>query len=485
MRKLTVFLTAYILFFSFSCFSQEIKDADLAGPFSWYSNDSRKLRKQISSYLRNVPYQDIDGKIIAMISPHAGVKFSGQVASYGFKTLSEEEIKTVVLVGFSHRADYDEVAVFDYDGYRTPLGVLYTDKDLTEKILASDTGFISRKQTFKKENSIELILPLIQVALGNPKIVILAIGDQSFDNCQLVGGVLAKLLKEREDAVIIASTDMSHFLPHEQAEKIDSRTADIITKMDPEELFVESTGLNRMCGAGAVVSVMIAAKELGADRFIALKSDTSASTAGRKDDVVGYLSGVFIKEDQSSQDGSLTRQQKNELLQIARDTITLYLKEGKIFHPKVTDPKLKEYRGLFVTLRTDGNLRGCMGDLMGDKPLYMGVVERALSALRDDPRFSYNRLSADDLDNVHIEISVLSPLKEVDSADEIIPGKHGVLVKKGFRGGVYLPQVATEMGWDKEEFLNSLCGQKAGLPEDCWKTGKCKMQIFSAEVFEE
>lgn len=489
MRKNVIFFSFCVLFFSSPCFSQDIKNADLAGPFSWYSDNPHKLKREITGYLEEAPLKDIDAKIIAMISPHAGVKFSGPVAAYGFKALSKEKIETVVLVGFRHAADYKKIAVFDYDGYRTPLGVLYTDKELTKKILDTDAGFVSRREAFDEENSIELILPLIQVALGNPKVVILAIGNQDFDNSRLIGQTLAELLSEREDYVIIASTDMCHFLPLPQAEKIDARTIKLIEEMDPQQLFIESAGLNRMCGTGAVVAVMMAAKKLGADRFITLKSDTSASTGGDKNDVVGYLSGVFIKDEKKkanvSVDDSLTDEQKEKLLQIARDTITLYLKEGKIFKPQVDDPKLKEYRGLFVTLRTDGDLRGCMGDMMGDKPLYLGVVERALSALRDDPRFSFNRLTEEDLDDIHIEISVLSPLREVDSADEIIPGKHGVLVEKGFRGGVYLPQVATEMGWDKEEFLNSLCAHKAGLPMDCWKTGKCRMKIFTAEVFEE
>jgi len=139
--------------------------------------------------------------------------------------------------------------------------------------------------------------------------------------------------------------------------------------------------------------------------------------------------------------------------------------------------------GVFVTLRKNNQLRGCIGNIIGTNPLYLGVKNMAIAAATQDYRFT--TVTKEELEDIQIEISVLSPLKQITNIEEIILGKHGVLVKDGYRSGVYLPQVATETGWNKEEFMNSLCGQKAGMELDAWKSGKCEIYIFSAEVFEE
>jgi AmmeMemoRadiSam system protein A len=139
--------------------------------------------------------------------------------------------------------------------------------------------------------------------------------------------------------------------------------------------------------------------------------------------------------------------------------------------------------GAFVTLHEYGQLRGCIGNLIGSGPLYKTVAAMAIEAATGDPRFA--RLTPQQIGKIDIEISVLSEMKRVKDASEInIPG-HGVLVRRGFRSGVYLPQVATETGWGKEEFLTSLCGQKAGLPADAWKDPDTELYVFTAEVFGE
>ena len=147
------------------------------------------------------------------------------------------------------------------------------------------------------------------------------------------------------------------------------------------------------------------------------------------------------------------------------------------------DEVFKTVMGVFVTLHYDHQLRGCIGNIVGTKPLYMGVRDMAIAASTQDSRF--RPVAKDELENIHIEISVLSPLKKITSPEEIVMGKHGVLVRSNFRSGVYLPQVATETGWSKEEFMNSLCSQKAGLAPDAWKKGECDIYVFSAEVFQE
>jgi len=179
----------------------------------------------------------------------------------------------------------------------------------------------------------------------------------------------------------------------------------------------------------------------------------------------------------------LNEKQKKRLLEIARKTIEEHLKTGKILELNETDPKLKKACGAFVTLHERGELRGCIGNIVGQKPLYITVRDMAIQSSTQDPRFAPVKLP--ELKDIKIEISALSPLKKIKDAKEIQLGVHGVLVKKGWNSGVFLPQVAAETGWNKEEFLSNLCVHKAGLPADAWKHSSCEMYIFDAAVFSE
>lgn len=487
MRR-AIFLCLFLAVFTGAVFSQNIKEADLAG--IWYSDNPELLAKKVKSFLEEADAAPIEEEVTAIISPHAGLVYSGPAAAYAFKAVKNKEINTVVVVGFSHKKSYEGIAVFDKDGYRTPLGVLYADKGLREAVISADEKIFAMPEAFDGENSIELILPFIQTAFKNPKILLSAIGRQSFENCEILGEALYGALKGKDNFLIIASTDMSHYLPYSKTKDIDALSADLITEMRPKELFLESAGKNRMCGLGAVVSTMIAAKKLGANKVKILK--TSASSTNPDEKAVGYLSAAFIKvkedkdearKETEDMDGFLNDRREKELLGLARSTLNLYVTKREILEPETDDPRLKEIMGVFVTLNKSGQLRGCIGNIIGRKPLHIGVRDMAISSAAQDPRFS--PVIESELKDIKIEISVLSPPKKINSPDEIIIGKHGVMVKKGFNSGVYLPQVAHETGWGKEEFMNSLCAHKAGIPANSWKTGECEIYIFTAEVFGE
>ncbi|MDD5669953.1 MAG: AmmeMemoRadiSam system protein A [Candidatus Omnitrophica bacterium] len=181
--------------------------------------------------------------------------------------------------------------------------------------------------------------------------------------------------------------------------------------------------------------------------------------------------------------GLLTVEQKKRLIEIARQTIKYKLEKGKDLKIDESDETLNRKMGAFVTLHEDGQLRGCIGNLIGSKALYLTIQEMALEAALRDPRFTPLKLN--ELNKIEIEISVLSPLEKVDSCEDIILSTHGVLIQKGMRSGVFLPQVAEETGWSKEEFLSCLCSHKAGLPPDAWKDPSTEIYIFTAEVFSE
>ena len=178
-----------------------------------------------------------------------------------------------------------------------------------------------------------------------------------------------------------------------------------------------------------------------------------------------------------------TQAQRKRLLRIARQAIREYLSSGKIKDFSETDPALLEEKGAFVTLRRSGELRGCIGNIIARGPLYQTVRDMSIQAATQDPRFK--PLTLDELDGIEIEISVLSKPRREFNPENIIMGKDGVIVKNGYASGVFLPQVATETGWSREEFLSTLCAQKAGLPKDAWKDKNTELYIFTAEVFSE
>lgn len=179
----------------------------------------------------------------------------------------------------------------------------------------------------------------------------------------------------------------------------------------------------------------------------------------------------------------LTKEQKDTLLKLARDTIEKYVNEDLVLKYEAKDPVLKEKYGAFVTLHNHGRLRGCIGMIEGTEPLFETIIDMAIQSSTNDPRFV--PVTPDEIKDLDIEISVLSPKRRVKSIDEIEMGKHGVIVRQVLRGGVYLPQVATETGWSKEQFMQSLCEGKAGLPADAYKDPKTEIYVFEAEVFGE
>lgn len=179
----------------------------------------------------------------------------------------------------------------------------------------------------------------------------------------------------------------------------------------------------------------------------------------------------------------LNQQEQKIALDIARQTLAASFSDGAYSLPADLPAVFKEKRGAFVTLRAGGQLRGCIGIFEGRENLAETIKEMAMAAAFDDTRFP--PLTADELEKIKIEISVLSPMRRVASAEEIELGKHGVYVSRGWQSGVYLPQVAEETGWGKEKFLDSLCQEKAGLPKNCWRDGSAELSVFTAQVFGE
>ncbi|MFA6141722.1 MAG: AmmeMemoRadiSam system protein B [Candidatus Omnitrophota bacterium] len=464
-------------------FAADVKEADLAG--SWYPGDKTELVALIDGYIESANPQKVDGQAFAIISPHAGYRFSGPVAAYGFKAIQGRDIKTVILIGFSHRKGFDGISIYDKGAFKTPLGEIQIDEKLASLIKARNSRIFYHPDAFAEENSIETEVPFIQTVFKDSKLIPIAFGTQSYGDAVILADALADVLKYRNDYIIVASTDLSHYHPYEEANTIDKYLIKVLENSKGKELYDEARlGSCELCGVMPVTATLLAAEKLGFDKISVLKYANSGDTYGDKSRVVGYLSAVIYKDEKKKEEKAMLNDtQRKRLLQIARESITSYVRGGKRKSFTETDPLLNENMGAFVTLHESGRLRGCIGNMVGQGPLYQTVADMAIESATGDPRFP--RLTPAEIDKIDIEISALSPMKKVSSHNEVnIPG-HGVMVRMGFNSGVYLPQVADETGWTKEEFLSSLCMHKAGLPADAWKDPSTDIYVFTAEVFGE
>ncbi len=478
-----------------STFAQDIKEPNAAGTF--YPADPQELSSTIDGYFKDADAEIFGGNIFALISPHAGYEFSGKVAAFGYKQIKNIPYKTVIIIGPSHYYGFDGVSIYPSGKFRTPLGDVEIDNGLTGKLLDLDSNINFLPEAFAKEHSIEVQIPFLQKVLSNFKIVPIVMGDCNLSLCQKLADGLKTITAGRSDILIVISTDMYHGYDYSQADKIDDLTIDYLKKMDAEGLYL---GLRdnklQLCGGFPAVVALILAGDLGYNKINILKHTNSAETTGKKIKglwTVGYLSAFIEQHSNISKcsvsttaegdSGMLNKKQKQELLKLARNSIRTYLETKEKIPVKTVDPVLNTKMGAFVTLHENGQLRGCIGNLAGTQSLYLNIRDMAIEAAIGDPRFT--SLTPEEIEHVEIEISALSPMQRAASADEIILGIHGVLVKRGFRTGVFLPQVAAETGWSKEEFLSYLCSQKAGLPKDAWKDKDTELYVFTAEVFSE
>ncbi len=463
--------------------AEEIKDPNVAGAF--YPGDPKELARLIDGFLAAANPKPMDGPVIALIAPHAGYGYSGQAAAYAYKLIKGKPYRTVVVMGPSHQFPFSRASVYVKGAFRTPLGDLEIDEEFARAMLGSGAeDIVFEPQAFAEEHSVEVQLPFLQRTLSDFKIVPVVVGDCTFATCNALAAALKKAIGSRQDVLVVVSSDMYHGYDWEEAERFDKDTTQVLQSMDAEKLYYGlREGKFQMCGGFPAVAALILSKSLGHEKTAVLQYTTSARVTGNLKKgtwTVGYLS-MAIDQDKAAD--FLTNGQKKKLLSLARDSIETYLKTGKRLQVTETDPVLTQKMGAFVTLHEHGELRGCIGNLQSDQPLYLTIRDMAVEAAVDDPRF--NPVTIGELGNIELEISVLSPLKRVFSADHIQMGRHGVLVRRGGYGGVYLPQVATETGWSRDEFLSSLCAHKAGLPADAWKDPSTELYTFEALVFSE
>jgi len=468
---------------------KEIREPAVAGAF--YPDKPEILTRDVKRYLENAKKEKVDGEIVALVVPHAGYMYSGQVAAYAYRLIEGKTFDSVVVVGPSHRALFKGASLYDRGAYRTPLGLVSVDVDLSKRMMERRKEIQFLPEAHAEEHSLEVQIPFLQVVFKSFKLVPIVMEPYwSWETCQTLASAIAETVRGK-NVLLIASSDLSHFHSYEKAVELDKIVLNHIEKFDAE-------GLNRdlkqnrceACGGGPIISIMLAAKALGANKGKVLKCLNSGDVTGDRSRVVGYAAAVFYKtaggagkmkeEKKVGVDLGLSDQDKKSLHHIAKMVIENKVRGKAVPEFKVESPILKENRGAFVTIQKKGQLRGCIGYIEGQGPLYKTIEEMAEAAAFRDPRFV--PVTENELPDLEIEISVLTPLKKITDVNEIQVGKHGIYIKQGWLSGLLLPQVATEYGWDRQTFLGHTC-EKAGLPSNAWKDKNTDIYIFSADIF--
>ncbi len=485
-----IFLTTMV---PFGFGDSNIKEPNVSGQF--YSADPVQLSQEVQRYISSATVTPYKKRIDIIMSPHAGYVFSGPVAGFSYKSVSEEEYKTIVIIAPSHFFGFDGASIWDKGAFKTPLGLVKVDEEFTRKLMALNKKFYFEPGAYEQEHSLEVEIPFLQKIFKNFKIVPIIMGQPSFQTCQDLADSLHQLIGDRKDVLIVISTDMSHYHDHNFAREMDHHTLSAVKELNAEEVWKEChSGTMEMCGFVPVTTAILYARKIGVNHVDILRYANSGDVTGDKSRVVGYSSVVFYRNPGSEGQADnaiskkegvapLTFPQKKRLIEIVKKAIDIHLRAGKTLAVEETDPRLLEREGAFVTIHKHGQLRGCIGRIIGFAPLYLTVRDMAIAAATEDSRFE--PVKAEELNDIDVEISVLSKPRVIANVDEIKMGVHGVIISQDHHRGVFLPQVATETGWSKEEFLTQLCVQKAGLPANAWHDPKTKIEIFTAQVFSE
>jgi AmmeMemoRadiSam system protein B/AmmeMemoRadiSam system protein A len=412
------------------------------------------------------------------VAPHAGYVFSAPVAASAYARVSRN-VKTVILIGPSHHKLFNGVHVTDALFCETPLGKIAVNREIADK-LSKHPLCLRAPGADDKEHCLEVQLPFLQVLLDKFTVVPLITGNVG---AKAVAEILLPFIDDT--ALVVASSDLSHYQPQNEAREIDDATISAVISGNSEG-FIEG------CGETAIRVVMeLAAKKgLSAELIDARTSYETAPEYGDPHRVVGYAAIAFVKAGAEGGGAeNFSQQEKEYMLKLARETLESAARRGES-QPSPAKPapelsKLVKNYGCFVTLNSHGQLRGCIGNIEPIKPLYKGIAENAINAAFHDPRFP--KVRAAELDDINIEVSVLTkpvPLG-AKSPDEIlnklIPFEHGVILNLGSRRSTFLPQVWEQLP-DKVTFLEHL-SMKAGAGRDDWK--RADVWVYRAVHFAE
>ena len=482
--KIVLTLIAAIIMMT-SCNGQTVvRPATQANRF--YTGDAQELAQEVDSFLKRHSGQPKFDNLAAVIVPHAGYYYSGNVAATAYQSIPAKPYKRIFLLGPSHHEWLDGASVnTEADYYATPLGNVKVDRETALK-LTEDSVFFYRPEAHDREHCLEVQLPFLQRRLGEvPPIVPIIISTNDFQKLRQMADVLKPYFNDENFFII--SSDFSHYPTYDDAYEVDARSGKAIESGNVEafiaaiEKNARSGKLNlatSACGQFAIITLMLMLDQNYEVKHLLYQN--SGDISGERDRVVGYHAFAFLRSD--STDFVLTSEDKRILKDIALQSIRDSLDGKKPSAPSSIFPitsSLRSKCGAFVSLHKHGRLRGCIGHFGEDVPLHEIVAAMARAAAFEDPRFS--PVTRDELDDLDIEISVLTPMRRIQSLDEFELHRHGIYIRKGYRSGTYLPQVADEVNWTKEEFVSHCSQDKAGLGWDGWRDAE--LYVYEAIVF--
>jgi len=430
-------------------------------------------------------------------------------------------VGTVVVMAPSHHYPLAGAAVLAEDAYETPLGRVRVDPALRRRLVErAGPDLVVDSSYFRREHALEVQLPFLQVALPGARVLPLIVGDTADGAAERLGAALAALCAERPDLMVVASSDMSHFYSYEEAVAFDEENLRALETLDLATFERTGQGRSGMCGYDPVrtaLAALQAAAGAGA-RVVRLRYANSGDVTGERDRVVGYgaLALLAVETAPAADTGApepppatagggsaaerpeadagpqapatageatmFTREERQTLLDIAKAAVRAAVRGESYRPPEPAAEALRTPGAAFVTLRKQGDLRGCIGHVVATLPLYRCVAEVAEAAATQDYRF--DPVTPQELDQLTFEISVLTPPEVVTDPATIRVGRDGLIVSRGRNRGLLLPQVPEEQGWNREQFLDGTC-RKAGLPAGCWRDPETRLERFQAVVWGE
>ena len=479
-----------------SCNGQEkepvVKPATQAGRF--YDSNAQRLSAEVDSFLALHAKDRKYDQVAALIVPHAGYYFSGNVAAAAYMSIdTTKQYKRIFLLGPSHHEWLDGASVnTEYDYYATPLGNIKVDLETAIRLTnkketdGTDSVFFYRPEAHDREHCLEVQLPFLQRRFKEvPPIVPIIISTNDFRKLKRIAEALKPYFTEEN--LFVISSDFSHYPSYEDACEVDAKTGKAIESGNVEE-FIAILNANARsgkrnlatsaCGELAIATLMLMIDKDYEVKHLLYQNSGDIDNHDRSR-VVGYHAFAVLRG--ATQEFMLSDEEKQILKYIALASIKDSLNGKRIAQPILnsTLSTLNSKCGAFVSLHKQGRLRGCIGHFGEDYPLHEIVAEMARAAAFEDPRFM--PVTKNELNDLDIEISVLTPMRRIQSIDEFELHRHGIYIKKGRRSGTFLPQVADEANWTKEEFVSHCAQDKAGIGWDGWKDAE--LYVYEAIVF--
>ena len=487
----------------------KVRPPAVAGAF--YPTGKESLSGQVGDLLGQAKSNGVSGALVAAVVPHAGYVYSGRCAAAVFCQVKANHYKRIIILGPSHHLSFVGVSVPNPDigAYRTPLGDVKIDRKVCDA-LSRCSGFSVVPGADTKEHSIEVELPFLQMKAGEFELVPLVCGGVRETEIEGVAKAIASFVDS--NTLLVASSDFTHFGPGYGYVPFDRDIkANLYRRLEQSSGSIAALDLagfrahcdetqDTICGRIPIMLLLSVLKQIRPDvkgqvldRYLSgdLSGDYASSVSYA---AIGFFSdggGVAAKEDRPVKEKlsgtwtpDLSSGEKATLFAIARETLAWCVdgsREPFSFTKYSITPKLKTDTATFVTLKIKGHLRGCIGSLMPVEPLYQSVHHNAVNAALKDYRF--DPVTLRELPLIEVDVSVLSPIVGIQSLDEFKIGAQGIIMEKGGRTAVYLPEVAVEQGWSREETLSSL-SQKAGLDKDAWRQG-AKFKVFQSAVLSE